>query len=76
MTKQWHLTKEDKQWVARDDAGRRRAGADTKDEAVRETADAARRSRDEASVVIHLQNGRFEEERTYPRSADPRSSKG
>ncbi|MCV0438900.1 MAG: DUF2188 domain-containing protein [Hydrogenophaga sp.] len=28
------------------------------------------------SVKIHLANGRIEEERTYPRSADPRRSKG
>lgn len=29
-----------------------------------------------ASLRIHNLNGQFEEERTYPRSADPRSSKG
>lgn len=28
------------------------------------------------SVKIHLQNGEIEEERTYPRSADPKSSPG
>jgi hypothetical protein len=28
------------------------------------------------SVKIHLVNGEIEEERTYPRSADPRKSKG
>lgn len=28
------------------------------------------------SVKIHLANGQIEEERTYPRSADPRKSKG
>ncbi|MDB5226228.1 MAG: hypothetical protein JWN78_421 [Bacteroidota bacterium] len=28
------------------------------------------------SVKIKLENGRFEEERTYPRSADPKSSQG
>jgi hypothetical protein len=28
------------------------------------------------SVRIHLENGRIQEERTYPRSADPTSSKG
>ncbi len=28
------------------------------------------------SVVILKKNGRFQEERTYPRSADPRKSKG
>ncbi|MBH3382796.1 DUF2188 domain-containing protein [Pseudomonas juntendi] len=29
-----------------------------------------------ASVKIHKADGTFEEERTYPRSADPRRSKG
>lgn len=28
------------------------------------------------SVKIHKLNGRIQEERTYPRSADPRNSKG
>lgn len=28
------------------------------------------------SVKIHLQNGQIEEERSYPRSADPKSSPG
>lgn len=28
------------------------------------------------SVKIQKENGRFQEERTYPRSADPKSSKG
>jgi hypothetical protein len=28
------------------------------------------------SVKIQKENGRFQEERTYPRSADPRKSKG
>ena len=29
-----------------------------------------------ASVYIHGTNGRIQEERTYPRSADPRKTKG
>lgn len=29
-----------------------------------------------SSLRIHNQNGQFEEERTYPRSADPRRSPG
>lgn len=31
---------------------------------------------DGGSVKIQKQNGRFQEERTYPRSRDPRRSKG
>lgn len=30
----------------------------------------------EGSVKIQKENGRFQEERTYPRSKDPRESKG
>lgn len=30
----------------------------------------------EGSVKIHKGNGEFQEERTYPRSSDPHSSKG
>lgn len=29
-----------------------------------------------ASLKIHWENGTIQEERTYPRSADPRKSKG
>lgn len=32
--------------------------------------------KDGGSVKIQKQNGRFQEERTYPRSKDPRESKG
>lgn len=31
---------------------------------------------DGGSVKIRLENGRYEEERTYPKSRDPRRSKG
>lgn len=30
----------------------------------------------EGSLIIHKMNGRIQEERTYPRSKDPRGSKG
>ena len=30
----------------------------------------------EGSVKIHKENGEFQEERTYPRSKDPRITKG
>jgi hypothetical protein len=42
------------------------------------TGGALRRAvgRDGGSVKIQKQNGRFQEERTYPRGKDPRRSKG
>lgn len=50
--------------------------APTKAETVKQTADAARKAPEPVSVKIHKENGRIQEERTYPRKADPPSSKG
>ncbi|MCW2672294.1 MAG: hypothetical protein JWP14_883 [Frankiales bacterium] len=48
----------------------------TKDEAVRDTARVAKAEPQPVSVRIHKLDGKIQEERTYPRSADPRGSKG
>jgi hypothetical protein len=59
----------------RDSTGRTVRSFDTKDEATK--AGALKRAiGGEGSVKIQLQNGRFEEERTFPGSKDPRRSKG
>lgn len=50
--------------------------AKTKKAAVKKTAAVARKARKPTSVRIHKANGRIQEERTYPRSADPKTSKG
>lgn len=50
--------------------------ARTKAEAVRQTAEVARKASDPVTVKIHGEDGRIQEERTYPRSADPRRSPG
>jgi hypothetical protein len=50
--------------------------APTKAETVRQTAEVARKAPEPVSVKIHKENGRFQEERTYPRKADPPGSKG
>jgi hypothetical protein len=50
--------------------------APTKAEAVKKTVGAAKKDPQPVSVRIHKENGTFQEERTYPRSADPRRSKG
>lgn len=52
------------------------AKADTKDVAVRKTAAVAKADPDPVTVKIHKSDGRIQEERTYPRSADPRGSRG
>ena len=50
--------------------------AATKAEAIKRTAAAAKKDSQPVSVRIHKADGRLQEERTYPRSADPRRSKG
>lgn len=50
--------------------------APTKAESIKQTAQVARKDPEAVSVRIHKENGRIQEERTYPRSADPRRSKG
>jgi hypothetical protein len=69
------LSKKGGQWVA-SDGMQTIAAARTKEEAVRVTAQAARASAEPMSVRIHGLDGRIQEERTYPRSADPRRSRG
>jgi len=54
----------------------RNTKAPTKEEAIKKTADVARKDPQPVSVRIHKLNGTIQEERTYPRSADPRRSKG
>jgi hypothetical protein len=48
--------------------------APRKADAVKQTAAKARAASEPVSVRIHNENGRIQEERTYPRSADPRKS--
>lgn len=65
----------DNGWVGRS-GGRTIVTGETKQQAVLAAAEAAKRSADAVSVRIHKRNGQIQEERTYPRSADPRSSRG
>jgi hypothetical protein len=50
--------------------------APTKAEAVKRVVAAAKKDRQPVSVRIHKTDGKLQEERTYPRSADPRKSEG
>ena len=50
--------------------------AATKAEAVKKVTAAAKKNPQPVSVRIHKADGKFQAERTYPRAADPRSSKG
>ena len=53
-----------------------RTKARTKAEAVKKVAAAAKKDPQPLSVRIHKTDGEIQEERSYPRSADPRRSKG
>jgi Uncharacterized protein conserved in bacteria (DUF2188) len=50
--------------------------ARTKAEGVKRTAAASKKGREPVSVRIRKLDGKIQEERTYPQSADPRRSKG
>jgi len=69
------VVKSEKGWVGKSGGAEVSRGR-TKEEAVKNTARVARNDPDAVSVKIHLENGRIQEERTCPRSADPRSSRG
>lgn len=69
------VKRKDGTWVAESN-GRKVAGGGTKAEVVKAAAAKARSSKDPTSLRIHKQDGKLQEERTYPRSADPRKSKG
>jgi hypothetical protein len=50
--------------------------AQTKLEAVKKMAAVARKAPEPVSVKIHKETGQIQQERTYPRAADPRKIKG
>jgi hypothetical protein len=70
------VVKKGDNWIAEAAGKKVVASAPTKEAAVKKTAAVARKDPDAVSVKIHKQDGQIQEERTYPRSADPRSSKG
>ena len=71
----FHLTKKGDEWrLEKAGTNRARVSAPTKAEAIQKTRDYMKTH--EGPVRIHKVNGRIQEERTYPRSKDPRGSKG
>jgi hypothetical protein len=62
-------------WVG-ESGGKVVSRGETKDEAVHNTAKVAKADTEPVTVKIHNVDGKIQEERTYPRSADPRTSKG
>lgn len=69
------LTKKGDQWVAK--SGQEViAKAPTKEAAIKRTAKAAKAMPEAVSVKIHKVDSTIQEERTYPKKADPKKSKG
>jgi hypothetical protein len=71
------VVKKDEKWVG-ESGGKtvRGTGAPNKDQAIKNTAEVAKKSSEPVTVKIHKENGRIQEERTYPGPADPPRSKG
>jgi hypothetical protein len=69
------VSKQGDKWVAKQ-GNQTVASARTKDAAVKRTAQVARKDPDAVSVKIHKIDGKIQEERTYPRKADPSTSPG
>ncbi|UPG84515.1 DUF2188 domain-containing protein [Luteibacter aegosomatis] len=73
--KRYDLTKKEDGWALTGQGAQRASlKADTKAEAIHKTQ--AFMADKVGSVRIHKENGRIQEERTYQRKNDPRSSKG
>lgn len=69
------VVKKDDKWVGQT-GGKTVSQGTTKEIAVKETAKVAKADPSPVTVKIHKENGRIQEERTYPSSADPKRSKG
>jgi hypothetical protein len=71
------VVKKGPEWVAETGKNKRvLTRAPKKEDTVRKTAKAAKADREAVTVKIHKRTGQIQEERTYPRKADPRRSKG
>jgi hypothetical protein len=67
----YHVTKTEDGWKGKKEGGERASViGDTKEEVMRKTIEIAKKQGD-TSVVIHKQDGKIQEERTYPKSSDP-----
>jgi hypothetical protein len=78
MTKRktYHVTKMDDGWKGKLEKGNRASvKGKTKQEVVKKTIEIAKKQGN-SSVKIHKQDGKIQEERTYPKGTDPFPPKG
>jgi len=74
--KTYHVTKTKDGWQGKAEGGDRASvKGSTKKEVVEKTINLAK-NQGNTSVKIHKQNGKFQEERTYPKGTDPHPPKG
>lgn len=76
--KNFHLTKSNNGWSLKKEGASRptKTFETNKEIAVKKSAQLLKQSNEASSLKIHKENGRIQEERTYPGSADPKKSKG
>lgn len=74
--KTYHVTKTDSGWQGKLENGERASViGKTKAEVQKETIELAKKQGN-TSVIIHKENGKFQEERTYPKGSDPYPPEG
>jgi len=72
----YHITKTDDGWQGKKEGAQRASVTGvTKEEVTKKTIELAKKQ-DVSSVIIHKQDGKIQEERTYPKSSDPFPPKG
>ncbi|MBW7841197.1 MAG: DUF2188 domain-containing protein [Ignavibacteriales bacterium] len=76
--KNFHLTKSTNGWSLKKEGASRplKTFETNKEIAIKKSAQILKQSNEASSLKIHKENGRIQEERTYPGSADPKKSKG
>lgn len=72
----YHITKHEEGWgVKKEGASRASAVEKTKQDAINRAKEIAINNGN-ASIIIHKKDGKFQEERTYPRDKDPFPPRG
>ncbi|WP_337968049.1 DUF2188 domain-containing protein [uncultured Flavobacterium sp.] len=75
--KTYHVTKTEDGWKGELENGKRASViGTTKEEVVQKTIEIAKNYDGNSNVIIHKKDGKFQEERTYPKSSDPSQTPG
>lgn len=75
--KTYHVTKTENGWQGKAENGQRASTTgDTKAGVMQRTIEIAKNHNGNSNVIIHKQDGKFQEERTYPKSSDPSETQG